>query len=90
MLIGLGTVQVEAADHVVCKSYGFVHTPQLGLPKVPCQESDPRIPQPYEDEVFYYAQYDVLAKLAAGKTWDFAEIRPDLVVGWTPTPHGTP
>ncbi|KAL6864635.1 hypothetical protein J3F83DRAFT_147094 [Trichoderma novae-zelandiae] len=66
------------------KSYGFVHVPQLGFPKVPAKETDPRIPQPYEDQVFYYAQYDALQRLSAGKTWRFAEIRPDLVIGFVP------
>ncbi|KAK0756266.1 hypothetical protein N5P37_011181 [Trichoderma harzianum] len=66
------------------KSYGFVHVPQLGFPKVPAKETDPRIPQPYEDQVFYYAQYDALQKLSAGKSWRFAEIRPDLVIGFVP------
>ncbi|KAK5991891.1 Short chain dehydrogenase sirQ [Cladobotryum mycophilum] len=66
------------------KSYGNIHVRQLGPPKVPCKESDPRIPQPYEDQVFYYAQHDVLQTLSAGKTWRFAEIRPDLVIGFVP------
>ncbi len=62
------------------ESYGFVHAQQIGLPKVPCKESDPRIPEPYADEVFYYAQYDLLKKLSHGKNWTFAEIRPDAIV----------
>ncbi|RFU74718.1 hypothetical protein TARUN_7530 [Trichoderma arundinaceum] len=66
------------------KSYGYVHVPKLGFPKVPAKETDPRIPQPYEDQVFYYAQYDALQKLSAGKNWRFAEIRPDLVIGFVP------
>ncbi|KAL6901088.1 hypothetical protein GGI43DRAFT_433838 [Trichoderma evansii] len=66
------------------KSYGFVHVPQLGFPKVPAKESDPRIPQPYEDQVFYYAQHDSLQKLSVGKNWRFVEIRPDLVIGFVP------
>ncbi|KAL7815851.1 hypothetical protein V8C26DRAFT_107628 [Trichoderma gracile] len=66
------------------KSYGFVHVPQLGFPKVPAKETDPRIPQPYQDQVFYYAQYDALQRLSADKNWRFAEIRPDLVIGFVP------
>ncbi|KAH8805146.1 hypothetical protein F5884DRAFT_441544 [Xylogone sp. PMI_703] len=66
------------------KSYGFVHVLQIGLPKVPCKESDPRIPEPYADEVFYYAQYDLLKRLSYGKKWTFAEIRPDAIVGFVP------
>lgn len=59
---------------------------EIGLPKVPCDESDPRIPQPYQDQVFYYAQSDALMRLSAGRRWRFSEIRPDLVVGFTPHP----
>ncbi|KAM0262568.1 hypothetical protein ACHAQJ_001613 [Trichoderma viride] len=66
------------------KAYGFVHVPQLGFPKVPAKETDPRIPQPFEDQVFYYSQYDALKKLSAGKDWRFAELRPDLVIGFVP------
>ncbi|UKZ68190.1 uncharacterized protein TrAtP1_009225 [Trichoderma atroviride] len=66
------------------KSYGYVHVHQLGFPKVPAKETDPRIPQPYQDQVFYYAQHDSLQKLSAGKNWRFAEIRPDLVIGFVP------
>ncbi|UKZ81669.1 hypothetical protein TrVFT333_009441 [Trichoderma virens FT-333] len=57
---------------------------KLGFPKVPAKETDPRIPQPYENQVFYYAQYDALQNLSAGKKWRFAEIRPDLVIGFVP------
>ncbi|PTB72171.1 hypothetical protein M440DRAFT_1342790 [Trichoderma longibrachiatum ATCC 18648] len=66
------------------KSYGFVHVPQLGFPKVPAKETAPRIPQPFRDQVFYYAQHDALQKLSAEKNWRFAEIRPDLVIGFVP------
>ncbi|KAL7928073.1 hypothetical protein V8C35DRAFT_333751 [Trichoderma chlorosporum] len=66
------------------KSYGYVHVPHLGFPKVPAKETDPRIPQPYADQIFYYAQYDALQSLSAGKNWRFAEIRPDLVIGFVP------
>jgi hypothetical protein len=45
----------------------------------------PRIPEPYASNVFYYAQYDLLAQLSMGKDWTFAEIRPDGIVGFTPT-----
>jgi hypothetical protein len=32
----------------------------------------------------YYAQYDLLEKLSKGKTWSFAEVRPDGVVSSIP------
>ncbi|KAM0511408.1 hypothetical protein ACHAPE_009923 [Trichoderma viride] len=75
---------LETAVQAVERSYGFIHVPHLGFPKVPAKESDPRIPQPYEDQVFYYAQHDSLQELSAGKNWRFAEIRPDLVIGFVP------
>jgi hypothetical protein len=46
----------------------------------PFKESLPRIAQPYYEHIFYYAQYDALAKLAGGKKWRFVEVRPDAIV----------
>lgn len=50
----------------------------------PLQESLPRIPKPYADNIFYYTQYDELAKLAKGSSWTFTEVVPDVIVGFTP------
>lgn len=51
----------------------------------PLKESQPRIPEPWGSKVFYYPQYDVLKELSQGKSWTFSEIRPDGIVGFTPT-----
>lgn len=45
----------------------------------------PRIPKPYADRIFYYSQYDLLTKLSRDKAWTFTEVRPDGIVGFTPT-----
>ncbi|UPX14082.1 uncharacterized protein EKO05_0004573 [Ascochyta rabiei] len=45
----------------------------------------PRIPEPYASKIFYYTQYDMLSELSKGKKWTFAEVRPDGIVGFTPT-----
>jgi len=66
------------------KAYGFAHALQIGLPKVPCKESDPRVAEPYADEIFYYSQHDLLKNISEGKRWTFAEVRPDAVVGFVP------
>lgn len=34
--------------------------------------------------MFYYDQYDVLEELSKGQKWTFAEIRPDVIVGFVP------
>ncbi len=36
------------------------------------------------DKVFYYHQYDALKELSASRPWTFSEIRPDVIVGFTP------
>jgi hypothetical protein len=46
----------------------------------PFRESDPRIPPPLGDDIFYYKQFDAITSFAKGKKWDFADIRPDAVV----------
>ena len=51
----------------------------------PLREDLPRIPQPWADSIFYYAQYDLLEALSRGKAWTFTEIRPDGIVGYCPT-----
>jgi hypothetical protein len=36
-------------------------------------------------KIFYYHQYDALAEMSLDKPWTFAEVRPDLIIGFTPT-----
>jgi hypothetical protein len=49
------------------------------------KESSPRIPEPYASDIMYYAQYDLLTKLSAGKQWKFTEVRPDGISGFVPS-----
>ena len=58
---------------------------EIGLPSPPMKESLPRIPEPFASNIMYYAQYDVLSRLSAGKAWKFAEIRPDGISGFVPS-----
>lgn len=44
----------------------------------------PRIPEPLAQNIFYYSQHDILRRASAGKAWQFAEIRPDAIVGFVP------
>ncbi len=58
------------------KYYG-VH---LGPVKTPMRETDPRHPPPN----YYFDQIDWLAAFARGKSWDFVELRPQTLCGFTP------
>lgn len=65
------------------KAYGVEFSKDLEL-KTPFKESQPRIPKPYYDNIFYYPQHDALASLASNKSWTFSEVRPDVIIGFTP------
>lgn len=41
----------------------------------------PRVPSPYGDEIFYYAQADMVKETAKGKSWKWCEVRPDVIIG---------
>jgi nucleoside-diphosphate-sugar epimerase len=66
------------------KGYGLEFPREVGV-HPPLREDMPRIPEPYASKIFYYTQYDLLTKLSKGKSWTFSEIRPDGIVGFTPT-----
>ncbi|KAI9925587.1 hypothetical protein ASPWEDRAFT_52225 [Aspergillus wentii DTO 134E9] len=67
------------------KAYGVEFPDKIAITP-PLHEDLPRIPEPYRSKIFYYAQYDVLAKMSQepGCTWTFSEIRPDGIVGFVP------
>lgn len=67
------------------KAYGVEWPDKIAI-KPPFHEDVPRIPEPYRNKVFYYAQYDLLEKMSRepGCTWTFSEIRPDGIVGFAP------
>ncbi|KAL4806072.1 hypothetical protein BDV18DRAFT_160140 [Aspergillus unguis] len=50
----------------------------------PLKENQPRIPSPWGDEIFYYAQVDLIKEAAQGKQWRWCEVRPDQIVGFVP------
>lgn len=68
------------------KAYGLEFAAEMGTmaPQTPFKESTPRLPAPWGDDVFYYAQYDKMVKVQSGTSWRFDEIRPDAVVGFVP------
>lgn len=65
------------------KGYG-VEFPDKVTISPPLKEDTPRIPKPYSDKIFYYPQYDSGKEAAKGKAWTFTEVRPDVIVGFTP------
>lgn len=67
------------------KWYGFEFGTKVHR-VTPLKESAPRVPSPYGDHLFYYPQIDTLTKLAEGKNWKFADIRPDAIVRLLPIP----
>lgn len=50
----------------------------------PLREDNPRIPSPWGDEIFYYAQVDLIKEANKGKSWKWCEVRPDQIVGAYP------
>ncbi|PVH73631.1 hypothetical protein DL98DRAFT_519818 [Cadophora sp. DSE1049] len=63
--------------------YGFEFGTKVER-QTPLKESAPRVPEPYGQHILYYPQIDTLAKLAEGKKWKFADIRPDAIVCFVP------
>ncbi|KAH6981575.1 hypothetical protein BKA56DRAFT_484856 [Ilyonectria sp. MPI-CAGE-AT-0026] len=54
------------------------------FPPAPWKEDLPRLPEPFASDIFYYAQYDVVAKHAAQNSWKWSEIRPSFLVRFVP------
>ena len=76
-----------ALQHVILqtggKAYGVEFVNQGVKIPAPLSEKLPRV-QDHADEIFYYHQYDALTEIARGKPWTFSEVRPDVIVGFTP------
>ena len=71
------------------KAYGVEFYGQPGLEyHPPLKESSSRVIEPYASDIFYYAQVDMLAELSKGQRWNFCEIRPDVIIGYTPRSNG--
>lgn len=65
------------------KGYGLEFPNQVKI-QPPLHEQMPRIPEPWRNNIFYYAQYDLLMELSKSANWTFSEIRPDGIVGFAP------
>lgn len=65
------------------KAYGVEFSDKLKI-EPPLKESQPRIPKPYYDNIFYYTQHDTLKEMSASRSWTYSETRPDVIIGFTP------
>jgi hypothetical protein len=65
------------------KGYRLAFPDKISI-KPPLREDMPRIPKPWYDHIFYYAQYDTLRELSKGERWTFIEVRPDGIIGFVP------
>lgn len=93
----LVTTAIQALDelagkthlrHVILQTGGKAYGVEFVLQGIqinpPLTESQARVPPPQGNNIFYYAQYDAVATLARGKNWTFSEVRPDVILGFTP------
>ncbi|KAL1963162.1 hypothetical protein VTN77DRAFT_8595 [Rasamsonia byssochlamydoides] len=60
-----------------------IHMPERPF-QAPYKESFGELPQPWRDQLFYFALRDGLNALQQGKKWQWAEVRCDIVVGFVP------
>lgn len=51
---------------------------------VPLKESSPRLRSPYAESLFYHAQLDWISEYSKGKTWNWCDTRPDIIIGFVP------
>ncbi|KAI9045668.1 uncharacterized protein KD926_008086 [Aspergillus affinis] len=65
------------------KYYGVQFPNEVNL-VTPFKESVSRIPEPFANDIFYYAQIDLMNERNKGKSWKWADIRPDAIVGFVP------
>ncbi|KAF2228310.1 hypothetical protein BDZ85DRAFT_255757 [Elsinoe ampelina] len=65
------------------KHYGVEFADKVNI-QPPLKADAARIPSPIGDNIFYYNQYDVISDLRKGHSWNFYEVRPDVIVGFTP------
>ncbi|KAI6754847.1 hypothetical protein HG530_012599 [Fusarium avenaceum] len=62
---------IWSSNSYLNKGYGTVGD---GWPPEPWEEDIPRMPEPFASEIFYYAQYDVVAKPAADRFWECSHL----------------
>jgi hypothetical protein len=68
------------------KTYGchlLSQRSSINMP-LPLSESHPRLPSPHAEQLFYHAQLDFLSSYAKGRSWNWCETRPDIIVGFVP------
>ncbi|KAI0028560.1 hypothetical protein K488DRAFT_58296 [Vararia minispora EC-137] len=65
--------------------YGAHLVGTASLSPVPWKEDTPRLQEPFASTVFYYRQIDILAGHAKSATWKWNDVRPDPVIGYSPT-----
>lgn len=84
-LTALTTNLVSVVLQTGGKAYGLLFSQHITF-TLPFHESQPRVPSPWGDEIFYYSQVDILKRLSArpGSTWTFTEVRPDTIIGFVP------
>jgi hypothetical protein len=51
---------------------------------VPLSEDLPRLKPPYHDLLFYHPQLDWIIEFAKGKSWNWCDTRPDIIIGFVP------
>ncbi|KAL2794845.1 hypothetical protein BJX66DRAFT_351009 [Aspergillus keveii] len=67
------------------KAYGVHLLDKFPLASnLPLSESLPPIPEPHKSNLFYYPQITLLQSLSQNKPWTYAEVMPDIVVGFVP------
>jgi len=75
------TVTKANSRNFLSQHYGLEFIEHIKI-DIPLKESAPRVPSPYGDNIFYYAQVDEIRRLAKGKKWKWNELRPDAIVGF--------
>ncbi|KAF4458635.1 NAD-dependent epimerase dehydratase [Fusarium albosuccineum] len=85
-LVATDIVAASTLQRVCVATGGKYYGAHLGPTEVPLHEGMGR----YEDhgENFYYPQEDFLFSLAAKRSWDWNVIRPDAIIGFTPSGNG--
>lgn len=52
--------------------------------QVPHKESQERLRSPYGESLFYHPQLDFIESYAKGKSWNWCDTRPDIIIGFVP------
>ncbi|RSL89698.1 hypothetical protein CEP52_014817 [Fusarium oligoseptatum] len=85
-LVAIDIVAASSLQRVCLQTGGKYYGAHLGPTEVPLHEEMER----YEDhgENFYYPQEDFLFSLAAKRSWNWNIIRPNGIIGFTPSGNG--